>query len=92
MPHYLIDLNDVKSRTNLHDRLAQVFSFPDYYGRNWDAFDECIADLPLPVSIQVTGFEGLRFVLPREAKLFLKCLRSAAEKAAPGEFAFTGLP
>jgi RNAse (barnase) inhibitor barstar len=77
MAHYSVDLSGVKSRTDLQERLADIFSFPDYYGRNWDAFDECIADVRLPVSIVATGFERLRFILPREARLFVYCLRSA---------------
>lgn len=92
MAKYSVDLSGINSRDELHERLAQVFSFPDYYGRNWDAFDECIADLAPPVSIVVTGFESLSFALPREAKLFAKCLNGAAEEAAPGEFSFSGLP
>jgi RNAse (barnase) inhibitor barstar len=64
----------------------------DYYGRNWDAFDECIADIALSVSIVVTGFESVQFILPREAKMFANCLRSAAEEALPGEFAIRGIP
>jgi ribonuclease inhibitor len=92
MAQYSVDLSGVKSRDDLHNLIAQVFSFPDYYGRNWDAFDECIADIGRPVSIVVTGFESLRFALPREAKLFVECLRLAAKKAAPGQFEFSGLP
>jgi ribonuclease inhibitor len=92
MTHYSVDLSGIKSRDDLHERLAQVFSFPNYYGRNWDAFDECSADVAPPVSIVVTGFERLRFILPHEAKMFVGCLRSAAEKAPPGEFAIGGLP
>jgi ribonuclease inhibitor len=91
MTKYSVDLSGINSRDELHERLAQVFSFPDYYGRNWDAFDECIADLAPPVSIVVTGFESLRFALPHEAELFAKCLHGAAEEAAPGEFSFSGL-
>ena len=92
MAQYSLDLSGVKSRDDLHNLIAQVFSFPDYYGRNWDAFDECIADIGRPVSIMVTGFESLRFILPREAKLFAECLRYAAKKGPPGQFECSGLP
>jgi RNAse (barnase) inhibitor barstar len=92
MTKYSVDLSGIEPGDELHERLAQVFAFPGYYGRNWDAFDECIADLAPPVSILVTGFESLRFALPREAKLFAKCLRGAADEAAPGEFKFSGVP
>jgi RNAse (barnase) inhibitor barstar len=67
MTKYPVDLSGINSRDGLHERLAQVFSFPNYYGRNWDAFGECIADLAPPVSIVVTGYESLRSALPREA-------------------------
>ena len=89
-PHH--HLSGIESRDDLHKRLAQVFSFPNYYGGNWDAFDECIADIAPPVSIVITGFERLRFILPREAGMFVDCLRSAAGKATPGQFAISGLP
>jgi len=92
MAQYSVDLSGIKSLDDLHNLIALVFSFPDYYGRNWDAFDECIADIAPPVFIVVTGFESLRFVLPREAKLFVDCLRLAAEKATPGQFELSGLP
>ena len=46
----------------------------------------------LPVSIVVTRFERLRFILPREAKMLVVCLRSAAEKASANKFSLSGLP
>ena len=30
---------------DLHAELAKVLNFPDYYGKNWDAFDECVAEV-----------------------------------------------
>jgi RNAse (barnase) inhibitor barstar len=39
----------------LHAELARVFRFPDYYGHNWDAFNECwgevVHTLPSHVAI-----------------------------------------
>jgi RNAse (barnase) inhibitor barstar len=39
-----IDVGSVTTREELHSLIAEAFGFPDYYGRNWDAFDECIRD------------------------------------------------
>ncbi len=69
-----IDVGTVTTRQQLHDLLFQAFRFPDYYGSNWDAFDECIRDVPVPSVIQVRHFEVLRSRLPREAELMSGCL------------------
>ena len=33
-----LDLTDCKYVGELHQRIKEVFHFPDYYGENWDAF------------------------------------------------------
>jgi len=33
-----VDLFDCKYVGELHQRIKEVFHFPDYYGENWDAF------------------------------------------------------
>ena len=92
MPHYTVDLNGITSPEGLHEELARAFSFPEYYGRNWDAFDECIAEVKLSATVKVVGFEGFRFRLAREAKLLANCLRHAVEQCPQGEFDVDGLP
>lgn len=69
-----IDVGAASSHEELHRLLAAAFHFPDYYGHNWDAFDECIREVRLPVSIEITGFETLRARLPREAELLRQCV------------------
>jgi len=36
---------DIKTKDTLLKQLAQRLRFPDYFGMNWDALDECICDL-----------------------------------------------
>jgi RNAse (barnase) inhibitor barstar len=69
-----VDVGAASSREELHRLLAAAFHFPDYYGQNWDAFDECIRDVELPARIEITGFEALRARLPREAELLQRCV------------------
>jgi len=38
------DLAGVADRDAFFRRCATVFSFPDYFGRNWDALHECMLD------------------------------------------------
>lgn len=35
----------LKNKDALLDAIAAELRFPDYFGRNWDALDECITDL-----------------------------------------------
>jgi ribonuclease inhibitor len=73
-----IDVASVTSHDALHELLAEAFQFPSYYGRNWDAFDECIRDSSRASHISIGGLERLRARLPREAELLSQCLRSFA--------------
>jgi RNAse (barnase) inhibitor barstar len=69
-----VDVGAASSSAELHRLLAATFHFPDYYGRNWDAFDECIRDVELPARVEIVGFEALRARLPREAELLQQCV------------------
>jgi RNAse (barnase) inhibitor barstar len=40
-----VDLAGCTGKDELLRRLADAFAFPDYFGSNWDALEECLADL-----------------------------------------------
>ena len=69
-----IDVGSVTSREELHALLADAFGFPDYYGMNWDAFDECIRDFVPAGVIRITSIEKLKSTLQREARLLEQSL------------------
>jgi Barstar (barnase inhibitor) len=48
-----------KSQDDMFSDFARVLRLPDYFGRNLDALDDCITDLPL------TGNHGALIVLKR---------------------------
>jgi hypothetical protein len=59
-----VDGDAVTEDGDLMDALAVGFSFPDYFGRNWDAVDECLRDLSwLPA-------EGYVLVVRRAERLW----------------------
>ncbi len=48
---YVVDDFDCSAWTSLgvmHEDLARRLEFPDYYGRNLNAFNDCLSDLPVP--------------------------------------------
>ncbi len=40
-----VSLKGVEKKEDLLDQIAQALSFPDWFGRNWDALEDCLADL-----------------------------------------------
>jgi len=69
-----VDVGSVTSHQELHSLLKDVFHFPDYYGKNWNAFDECIRDVELPARIEIVGLKALQARLPGEADLLQRCV------------------
>lgn len=70
-----VDVAGLTKEEAVHERLAVAFGFPSYYGKNWDAFWDCVSTLnPMPQKIRIRGLESLANSLPREAALLKKCL------------------
>jgi ribonuclease inhibitor len=69
----VIDVGGVQTREELHELISRVLNFPGYYGKNWDAFDECIRDFPPKANIRINGLRQLENTLPREAALMRQC-------------------
>lgn len=40
-----LDLAVIRTKEELMDWLEENFHFPEYFGRNWDAVDECLRDM-----------------------------------------------
>jgi RNAse (barnase) inhibitor barstar len=74
-----------KSRTTseLFDEFAAALQFPYYFGENWDALDECLADLTwLPGDAYVLFFTDSQQLLEPESAGQLALLFSVLENAA----------
>jgi ribonuclease inhibitor len=80
-----IDLSDVTSPEQLHSRLAQSLNFPDFYGRNWDAFWDSITGLvTMPRHLRFVGWLSLRDRLPRDAGHLRSCLEDMEREFPAG--------
>jgi len=49
----------VRTEAEFHDVVAATLGFPSHYGRNKDAFWDCLAELSETVLIQVKNFADL---------------------------------
>ena len=78
-----------KTPANLFAEFAQALKFPDYFGHNWDAMEECLADLEwLPAKgyiLLVTNAEGVLPEDEEEYETFLEILRDAGEAWGNGQ-------
>jgi RNAse (barnase) inhibitor barstar len=45
LAYYEVDLKGVDNRDKLLEKLAQALGFPAYFGKNWDALNDCLTDL-----------------------------------------------
>ena len=45
---YRFDCQEWKSKQEFHRTVSQVLNFPDYYGHNLDAFNDCVLNLEIP--------------------------------------------
>lgn len=72
-----LDLTGIYDEETLHEYLSKMLSFPEYYGRNFDAFWDCIRDdeqSTMPKTLNVIGLSALASHLPQEAKLLKQSL------------------
>ena len=78
-----------KTPSNLFAEFARALKFPDYYGHNWDALEECLADLEwLPAKGYILLITDAAHVLPddeEEYETFLEILRDAGEAWGSGQ-------
>jgi hypothetical protein len=44
-PLVRIDCREIRDDASLHDKFAAVFGFPVFYGRNWNAWIDCMTSL-----------------------------------------------
>ena len=69
------------AKTAIFSAVSEALSFPDYFGENWDAFDECLNDLSwLPAKGYILNLEHADdlLVLPKDdLKIFFAVLSKA---------------
>lgn len=80
-----------RTSSSLFDEFAQALSFPEYFGHNWDALEECLADFEwLPAKGYILLISDAQAVLPNdeeEYETLLEVLNDAGEAWSKGQTA-----
>lgn len=73
-----------RSKADFFRECARALNFPDYFGGNWDALDECIRDLSwIPQRKIIILHEGLPFAMNQEdCRIYLSILHDSIKQAA----------
>lgn len=78
-----VDLAEVRSKQELLDAIARELAFPEWFGANWDALEDCLTDLAWCVaSGYVLIFDnagGFAAAEPEEFETALEVCDGAAE-------------
>ena len=78
-----------RTTSGLFDEFAQALSFPEYFGHNWDALEECLADFEwLPAKGYILLISNAHAVLPddeEEYETLLEVLNDAGEAWSKGQ-------
>jgi ribonuclease inhibitor len=88
----VVVVGDVLKVDELHQRFTSALGFPDFYGKNWDAFwDPIVAPVEMPHVLRLEGWQEPVQHLPCDAALMKECLermqRDFPEHAATVEYA-----
>ncbi|MEY9875289.1 hypothetical protein ABH931_004790 [Streptacidiphilus sp. MAP12-33] len=87
-----LDASGWRTEDDLHDDVAAALDFPNYYGRNLDALNDCLRDVMSGEYGVPSGAAGVAFVFthydafvracPREAHVVLDILADHARRAS----------
>jgi len=84
----VINIADVHNKQEILKVFSDAFNFPDYYGHNWDAFNDCINDLTwLDASLYLLILIGIdKSEIDEESKnILLELLDIASRRWMKGE-------
>ena len=78
-----IDLAAVRTKQELLDTIARELAFPEWFGGNWDALEDCLGDLSWRPQrdrvLLIEGFESLASVSHDDFRVLLDLLADVAE-------------
>lgn len=73
---YTVDFSNIKHFSEIHKIIQSSLDFSDYYGRNWDAFWDCLTDMyGDPIHIEIIGLEVIERKFDESASKMIEILK-----------------
>jgi len=80
---FFLDGAEIADKEEFLNHASAVLSFPDYFGNNWDAFEDCLTDMSWHKTdgylILYDNFEAFAKHAPDQFKTALEILRDSIE-------------
>ena len=70
MKHVTIDLEEITDWDSFHDVFKRKLNFPDYYGRNLDAWIDCMGDVGESGDVLHLRLEGMKELKARNFEIY----------------------
>lgn len=71
-----VNCKDIQSNHDLHKTLKDIFELGEYYGMNWDAFEDYLyGDISIPQKLIFHNWNYLKEKLPKDAQILSDLLR-----------------
>ena len=80
MKHVILDGESILTRSDLHKALREGLEFPEWYGNNLDALNDCLGDVCEPLSLVVERLEP-----SEQGEWFSRAVRAIAQAAGDNE-------
>ncbi len=74
MKKAILDLTGCQNIFDLHQRIKTSLDFPDHYGKNWDAFWDCINRDCEAEYVTVIGTKSVSDNLKRDIEIMIELL------------------
>ncbi len=74
---YILDFSRVSNLEEIHKIIKESLDFPDHYGKNMDAFWDCLTDMITDpyVHIELRGIEHIQSLFPKETQMILDIMK-----------------
>ncbi|WP_370410987.1 barstar family protein [Streptomyces fradiae] len=80
----VLDLHGVADKTAFMNRCVRALPLPVWFGRNWDALADCLADMRAPMAIVVTHWQAYAEAEPEEWSTAQEVFSAAARASSAG--------